>query len=138
MIVTIEARAGERISLDLTRSLGERVEIECFQFAVPPIEFRLARNSQPLQAWQTGNTKLYDLQHAPPGKNWCRDGHAFINDLQHRDGVATCGVLSKDLTLETTGLGFHIILLVWPRGTTFRAKPGAVESLRIIQPEAAL
>ena len=134
MIITIDALAGQTISLDLSDKLGDRAEIECFHFVAPPIEFRLVRNSIPLQVWQTGNTEMYDLQHGPGVKEWCRDEHAFINDVRHRDDVATCGVLSRDLTLETTGLGFHITLLVWPRESTFHVKPAIAESFRIIQP----
>jgi hypothetical protein len=118
MIISIEARAGDWVSLDLSPELGERLEIECLQFLIPPIEFRLVRNSLPLQAWQAGNRELYDLQHGPGTKEWCRDGHWFMNDLDHRQDVATCGVLCRDLGIETRGLGFPISLFVWPRQST--------------------
>jgi hypothetical protein len=34
----------------------------------------------------------------------------------------TCGVLSKDLVLETLGLGFDFVLLVWPPEITCRTQ----------------
>ena len=63
MIITIVGRAGQHISLDLREQFREGVEIDCFQFIVPPIEFRLVRNGAPLQDWQAGSTETYDLQH---------------------------------------------------------------------------
>lgn len=118
MIIHIAGIAGQPISLDLRQQLGERVEIECFHFLVPAIEFRLVRNGVPLQDWQLGTTEMYDLQHPTGAKTWSRDGHWFLNDLEHRSDVATCGALARDLALETTGLGFPIGLLVWPREST--------------------
>lgn len=133
MIITLSALAGQRISLDLREQFGESVEIECFQFVTPPLEFRLVRNSVPLQEWQHGNPVTYDLQHSPETKDWSRDGHRFINDCEHRNDVMTCGVLSKNLAIETTGLAFPITLLVWPRESTCRGKRPAVAPLAVIQ-----
>jgi len=118
VIVTIEGLAGQRLNLDLSERLGARVELECFQFITPPIEFRLTRDGLPLQDRQIGNRDLYDLQHGPAVKDWSRDDHLFVNDCHHRNDVATCGVLSKGLTIETTGLNFAITLMVWPREST--------------------
>ena len=97
MIITITGSAGQAIGLDLREYFGDLLEIESFQFAVPPLEFRLVRNGVPLEDWQVGNTEMYDLQHPSKAKEWSRDGHRFINDLQHRNDVLTCGVLSQDL-----------------------------------------
>jgi hypothetical protein len=120
MIIAIRGTAGQFISLDLRAPLGEHVEIESFYFLVPPIEFRLVRNGVALQAWQPGNTEMYDLQHPAHARVWQRHGHWFVNDLDHRDDAMTCGVLSKDLALETRDLGFSIELLVGPRESTCR------------------
>jgi hypothetical protein len=122
MIIPIRGIAGQSISLDLREQLGERVEIDCFHFLVPPIEFRLVRNGLPLQEWQAGSQDMYDLQHPAEAKEWSRAGHWFSNDVEHRDDVVTCGVLSKELAVETRGLGFPIELLVWPRESTCRSK----------------
>lgn len=121
VILTVRAMFGSAASLDFTTQFGESVELECFQFVAPPIEFRLVRKSSPLQGWQAGNTEMYDLQHGPGVHEWKRDGHSFLNDLQHRYDVMTCGVLSKQLSMETRGLGGEFILQVWPRETTIRA-----------------
>jgi len=86
----------------------------------------LVRNRVPLQDWQAGNTEMYNLQHPPRVKKWSRNGHCFTNDLEHRDDVLTCGVLARDLAVETTGLGFPVELLVWPRESTCR--PGSSTS----------
>jgi hypothetical protein len=118
MILTFTGVFGSAISLDLQARLGERVELECFQFVVPPIEFRLVRNGTPLQDWQVGNTDLYDLQHGPGIREWERGEHRFINDLDHRHDVYTCGVLSSDLVMETRGLAGQFLLLAWPRMST--------------------
>src|SRR5215831_2678555 len=99
MIISISGLAGQLISLDLREQLGERVEIECFHFLVPPIEFRLVRNGVPLQDWQAGSNAMYDLQHPSGVKEWSRDGHCFTNDLEHRDNVLTCGVLARELAV---------------------------------------
>jgi hypothetical protein len=133
VIVTIRGLGGQTLSLDLRQQLGERVELELFHFVEPPLEFRLVRKGLPLQDWQSAGAELYDLQHPPKCKRWSRDNHFFVNDLVHRTDVATCGVLSKDLGIETRGLALPIVLLVWPRETTFTAKPAVVESLQIIQ-----
>ena len=53
---------------------------------------------------------------------WTRDGHLFINDLDHRRDVMTCGLLSLNLTTETRGLAVDFILLVWLREGTQRAR----------------
>ena len=132
MIITIIGPAGQPVSLDLREQFGERVEIDCFHFIVPPIEFRLVRNGAPLQDWQAGSTEMYDLQHPARAKEWSRDGHRFVDDLQHRDDVMTCGVLSKELAIETTGLAFPITLLVWPRESTCRAKVSTDRGLPIL------
>lgn len=120
MILTLSAPSGSSLSLDFRAQLGESVELSCFHFVTPPIEFRLGRGDVPLQNWQPGNTEIYDLQHGPGIKQWCRNDHWFVNDLDHRRDVATCGVLSKNLVLETRGLGFNFILFVWPREGTWR------------------
>ena len=120
MIRVLSAPFGSSISLDLRAELGERVELESFQFVTPPVEFRLTRNSVPLQEWQADNTEMYDLQHGPSVKEWSRDGHRIINDLDHRHDVSTCGVLSKYLVMETQGLALRFVLLVWLRESTCR------------------
>ncbi|HET6843509.1 MAG TPA: hypothetical protein VFK06_17790 [Candidatus Angelobacter sp.] len=120
MIITLNGLFGSNISLDLRHQLGESVELECFQFVQPPIEFRLVRNSNPLQDWQAGNTAVYDLQHGPNVQQWARDDHWFINDLAHQGDIVTCGVLSTNLAVETRGLGLTFVLLVWPRESTVR------------------
>ena len=130
MIIPLTAPFGSIISLDFRKQFGERVELECFHFVVPPIDFRLLRNNMPLQEWQQGNIAMYDLQHGPGSKQWCRDGHWFINDLDHRHDVATCGVLSQKLRLETRGLGLSFVLLIWLRESTWRALPGQSTEVR--------
>jgi hypothetical protein len=120
MILTIRGRCGSLLSLDLTATLGPAVELQCFQFVLPPAEFRLTRQGVALQEWQLANTGIYDLQHGPGVAKWCRDDRWFINDLNHRTDVATCGVLTKNLAMETRGLAFDFLLLVWPREGTFR------------------
>ena len=122
MILTLSAPSGSDISLDLSNQFGESVELCYFQFVEPPIEFRLTRQHLPLQEWQSGNTEMYDLQHGPGVKQWCRDGHWFISDLDHRNDVMTCGLLSKGLLMETRGIGLNFILLVWPREGTWRVR----------------
>jgi hypothetical protein len=130
VILTLSAPSGSGISLDFSNQLGESVELSCFQFVEPPIEFRLTRRGVPLQEWQAGNAELYDLQHGPGIKEWCRDGHSFINDLDHRNDVMTCGVLAKELIMETRGLGFRFVLLVWPREGTWRVQKSVVPPTR--------
>lgn len=120
MILTLSVQCGKSISLDFREQLGERVELDCFQFVTPPGEFCLMRDSVPLQDWQDGNTEIYDLQHGPQISQWGRNGHWFVNDLNHRNDVATCGVLSKHLLMETRGLSLSCVLLVWVRESTFR------------------
>lgn len=122
MILTIRGKCGNLLSLDLTATLGPSVELQCFQFVVPPVEFRLTRRGSALQEWQIANTEIYDLQHGPGVTRWCRDERWFINDLNHRTDIVTCGVLSKDLAMETRGLAFDFLLLVWPREGTFHAR----------------
>jgi len=134
MIIFFTALAGESISLDLSKQFGDRAEIECFHFLEPPGEFRLVRNGTPLQDWQAGNREMYDLQHPPTIKEWQRDERRFTNDLQHRDDVMTCGVLSTGLAIETRGLAFPVTLLVWPRESTCRARPAAGAQLLVAQP----
>jgi hypothetical protein len=129
MILTVKGTCGNQLSLDFTGTLGPSVELQCFQFIVPPIEFRLMRRGVALQDWQVGNMDSYDLQHGPGAPTWCRDGHWFINDLNHRTDVATCGLLSKDLVMESRGLPLEFMLLVWPRETTFRASSSVVREL---------
>jgi hypothetical protein len=53
---------GCTVSLDFRERFGESIELECFQFLIAPIEFRLVRNSRPLQEWQAANAEIYDLQ----------------------------------------------------------------------------
>jgi len=120
MIITLSGPFGSSVSLDFSNQLGESVELECFQFVQAPIEFRLLRGDRPLQDWQAGNSDVYDLQHGPNVQQWARGNHWFVNDLAHRGDVATCGVLSKNLIIETRGLGLTFILLVWPRESTVR------------------
>jgi len=120
VILTLSGVSGSAVSLDLRKQFGESVELESFCFVTPPSEFRLLRRTTPLQKWQAANTDMYDLQHSPSVKEWCRDGRRFINDLDHRHDLMTCGILSKDLVMETRGLGFAFVLLVWPRESTFR------------------
>lgn len=120
MVLSLSALSGSIISLDLRKEFGERVELAFFQFVVPPIEFRLVRNQRPLQIWQSANTDVYDLQHCPRVKRWERDSHWFINDLDHRPDVRTCGVRSEDLGMQTRGLGLNCVLLVWLREGTFQ------------------
>lgn len=122
MILTFSALSGSNVSLDVSNQFGDSVELCCFQFVEPPIEFRLIRRGLPLQEWQAGNTEMYDLQHGPGIKEWCRDGHWFINDLDHRNDLMTCGVLAKELIMETRGLGLPFVLSVWPREGTWRAQ----------------
>ena len=129
MILTLSAPSGSGVSLDFSNQLGESVELCCFEFVEPPIEFRLTRRDLPLQEWQAGNTEMYDLQHGPGIKQWCRDGHSFINDLDYRKDVMTCGVLSKGLVMETRGIGLNFILLVWPREGTWRAQKSVLTQL---------
>lgn len=121
MILTLTAPFGTLLNLDFTDRFGALVELECFHFVTPPIEFRLSRLGRPLQEWQTANTEMYDLQHGPGAKKWCRNGHWFTNDLHHRTDVATCGVLSRDLVMDTRCLGLNFILHVWLRESTVRA-----------------
>ncbi len=120
MIRSLSAPFGSSISLDFESEFGEKVELESFHFTTPPIEFRLVRNGVALQEWQAGNTEMYDLQHGPGVTEWSRDGHRMNNDLDHRHDVVTCGVLSKDLVMETRGLPLRFVLLVWLRESTCR------------------
>jgi len=122
MILTFSALSGSNVSLDVSNQFGESVELCCFQFVEAPIEFRLTRRGLPLQEWQARNTEMYDLQHGPGVKQWGRDDRWFVNDLNHRDDVMTCGVWSQDLVMETRGLGLTFILLVWPREGTWRVR----------------
>ena len=69
----------------------------------------------------SGNTDMYDLQHGPGVRQWARDDHWFINDLVHRHDAMTCGLLSHNVLMETRGLGFDFLLLVWLREGTWRA-----------------
>lgn len=120
MILTFSVLSGSNVSLDVSNQFGESVELCCFQFVETPIEFRLSRRGVPLQEWQAGNTEMDDLQHGPGIKEWCRDGHWFVNDLDHRHDVMTCCVLAKELMMETRGLCLTFVLLVWPRESTCR------------------
>lgn len=128
MILTIRGKCGNLLSLDLTATLGPSVELQCFQFVVPPVEFRLRRRDLALQKWQTANTEVYDLQHAPGVTRWCRDDRWFINDLNRRLDVATSGILSKDLVMETRGLALEFVVLIWPREGTWRVQSAVSES----------
>jgi hypothetical protein len=121
MMRSLSTPYGATISLDFRKQFGDRVELNCFQFVIPPVEFRLVRNSRPLQEWQAANTDMYDLQHGPGVRQWARDDHWFINDLMHRHDVMTCGLLSHNVLMETRGLGFDFLLLVWLREGTWRA-----------------
>jgi hypothetical protein len=64
VILSFSAPSGSTLSLDLREQFGERVEIECFHFIIPPVEFRLVRNSNALQEWQPENTEMYDCSTA--------------------------------------------------------------------------
>lgn len=123
MIVTFTAVFGSTLGLDLRSQFGQSVELQCFHFITPPIEFRLMRNDLALQDWQAANTEMYDLQHPPSVAEWARDGHAFMNDLCHRKDVMTCGVLSQHLRMETRGLALMFVLMVWLRESTVRSRP---------------
>lgn len=125
MTRTFRGSFGSSISLDLSEQFGASVEIESFQFISPPVEFRLVRDARPLQKWQAGNTEMYDLQHGPGVKDWEREGHRFVNDLDHRHDVMTCGVLSKNLVMETRGLAGDFLLVVWVRESTVRGVPSS-------------
>jgi hypothetical protein len=120
VILSLTGVFGGTIDLDLRGQFGEQVELQCFQFITPPIEFRLMRNDTPLHEWQRANTEMYDLQHPSSVADWARDGHSFVNDVHHRDDAVTCGVLSKDLKMETRGLALTFILMVWLRESTIR------------------
>ena len=121
MILTLRGPLGPAASLDFTQQFGALVELQGFQFVTPPVEFRLVRGGRPLQEWQAGNTEMYDLQHGHGVKEWARDDHSFVNDLDHRRDVTTCGALSRDLAMETRGLAFDFTLLVWLREGTRRS-----------------
>ena len=121
VILTVRDLFGSSASLDFTKQFGESVELQCFSFVTPPIEFRLVRGNTALQEWQAGNTETYDLQHGPGVEDWSRRGHLFVNDLHHRHDVMTCGVLSKNLVMETRGLAWEFVLHVWLRETTIRS-----------------
>jgi hypothetical protein len=120
--LTFSDSFGSTLSLDLRTQFGQSVELQCFQFITPPIEFRLLRKETPLQDWQGGNTEMYDLQHPPSVAEWARDGHSFTNDLCHRKDVMTCGVLSQHLRIETRGLALTFVLMVWLRESTVRSR----------------
>jgi len=120
MMFTLRGLFGSSISLDFRARFGESIELQCFQFVVSPIEFRLVRCARSLQDWQQSNTDIYDLQHGPGVKEWTRDGHSFVNDVDHRHDVMTCGLLSRELLMETRGLGLDFVLLVWLRESTRR------------------
>jgi hypothetical protein len=120
VIVTLRGCAGSVLNLDVRHQLGPHVELEFFQFVIPPIEFRLVRREVPLQRWHAGNCELFDLQHPPSARHWSRDDHEFVNDLAHRSDVSTCGVLSQELAMETRGLAFECVLMVWQRESTCR------------------
>jgi hypothetical protein len=122
VLLTLGGAFGCTLSLDLRKRFGELVELQCFQFITPPIEFRLMRHSLALQDWQAVNTNIYDLQHPPSVTTWSRDGHYFNNDLHHRNDVMTCGVLSKGLFMETRGLALNFLLTVWLRESTARVQ----------------
>jgi hypothetical protein len=128
-MLTFSGSCGSTLSLDLRNKFGQPVELQCFQFITPPIEFRLLRKETPLQDWQAGNTEMYDLQHPPSVVEWARDGHSFTNDLCHRHDVMTCGVLSQDLFMETRGLALSFVLLVWLRESTVRSRPADLIAL---------
>lgn len=122
MMLSLRAPFGSTISLDLRKQFGDRVELDCFQFVIPPVEFRLVRGGRPFQEWQERNSDMYDLQHGPGVGQWARDSHWFVNDLDHRRDVMTCGLLSQNLAMETRGLGFDFLLLVWLRESTWRVQ----------------
>lgn len=119
MVLSLNALSGSTISLDFEKPLGARVELESFQFIAPPSDFRLVRGAKPLQDWQKGNSEIYDLQHCPGVKSWARDAHWFTNDFDHRHDVMTCGILSRNLAMQTQGLGLQFVLMIWLRQGTW-------------------
>jgi hypothetical protein len=54
MMLSLRAPFGSTISLDLREKFGDRVELDCFQFVIPPVEFRLIRLGRPLQDGKRG------------------------------------------------------------------------------------
>jgi len=122
-MLTFTGSFGSTLNLDLRNKFGQKIELQCFQFVIPPLEFRLMRQDVALQEWQAANTDMYDLQHPPAVAMWARNDHGFTNDLQHRHDVATSGVLSQDLFMETRGLALSFVLLVWLRESTVRSRP---------------
>ena len=131
MILSLNAPSGSTISLDFAKLFGTRVELEAFQFILPPVDFRLVRGDKPLQEWQKGNSEIYDLQHCPGVKNWARDAHWFTNDLDHRNDVITCGILSRDLAMQPRGLGPTFVLMIWLRqGTWAMQEPPIASRIR--------
>lgn len=51
-MLTFTGSFGSTLSLDLTKKFGQKVELQCFQFIIPPLEFRLMRQDVALQDWQ--------------------------------------------------------------------------------------
>jgi hypothetical protein len=121
MMLKLCGSFGCTVSLDFRKQFGESFELECFLFLIAPIEFRLVRG-RPLQEWQASNSHIYALQHGPGVEQWTRNGHSFINDLDHRHDVMTCGILSRDLLMETRGLSLNFLLLIWLRESTRRGQ----------------
>jgi hypothetical protein len=119
MFLSLNGVSGSTISLDFEGLFGARVELEGFQFSIPPTDFRLVRWDNPLQEWQRGNPEVYDLQHCPGVKKWARDAHWFTNDFDHRHDVMTCGILSRGLAMQTQGLGLTFVLMLWLRQGTW-------------------
>jgi hypothetical protein len=47
-MLSLRAPFGSTISLDLRKQFGDRVELECFQFLIPPPEFSFGSERQTL------------------------------------------------------------------------------------------
>ena len=48
----------------------------------------------------------------------------------------TCGVLSRGLLMETRGIGFNFVLLIWPREGTWRVQKSVLTQLNIVNSPA--
>jgi hypothetical protein len=75
---------------------------------------------------------MYDLQHGRGVKQWAREDHWFVNDLNHRADVQTCGVLSRELVMETRGIALMCVLLIWLRDGTWRSVAATPKELQIL------
>lgn len=119
MIQEFSGPYGSTISLDLTEKLGEEVELEMFCFLQPPVEYRLCRDGQPICDWRDGEDRHHDLQRNALTTWRERESGAPYTDPPHRTDHRTFGVLSKGLTMESTGLCGTMRLMVWVRQGTY-------------------